>query len=165
MAERYLSPLRMEIDPILPHQIDRTASTGVCSSPCFGRRTMSMAKPLPKRQAGKVRMLLHQDTIDILCYLGSVLGVTPANYDIDPSSFIFVNFKGPPETLPRGAANAISFQGRPLGEISVRLIIHEIGIILQADVLLSANSRAERYNAIVEELRRHDIKVVTHRDA
>ncbi len=124
-----------------------------------------MASPARKRHTGKVWMLLHQDTIEVLCYLGSVLGVTPANYDTDPSMFTSVNLIGPPETLPRGAANAISFQGRTLGEISVRLVLHEIGIILQADVLLSATSRVEQYNAIVEELRRHDIKVVTHREA
>ena len=123
-----------------------------------------MAKPLSKRQTGKVRMLLHQDTIEILCFVARALGVNPANYDIHPNMFIFINFDGPPETLPRGAANAISFQGTP-SACSVRLILHEIGIILQADVLLNANSRAEKYNPIVAELRRHDITVVIHREA
>ena len=118
--------------------------------------------PPPKWEGAKVRMLLHQDTIGILCFLASVLGVCPAHYDTHPSMFIFLNS---PEVLPRGAANAISFEGRPPSAIFVRLVIDDIGVILQADVLLTANSRTGQYNAIIEELRRHRIKVVTHREA
>ncbi len=113
------------------------------------------------RRGSKVRLVLAQDTIEAIAFLASVLGVTPNHYETDAGYFAFVN-RGPPEKLPRGAATAIGFMGKEPTGILIRLILNDIGDILQVDVKYFPGSSVGQVTAITDHFNWHKIKVVKH---
>ena len=114
-----------------------------------------------RRRGSKVRLVLAQDTIETIAFLASILGVTPNHYETDAGYFAFVN-RGPPEKLPRGSATAIGFMGKEPTGILIRLILNDIGDILQADIKYFAGSPGGPLTAIVDHFKWYKVKVIKH---